>query len=129
MIHMIQELFGQTVRIDGAPLFDHFIGASKQWQGNLEAERLGGLEVDGQLDFRDLLHRQVSCFLALENAARANANSMRPSFRGWKPAKACGRRSRFWQGRPRPCAPRRRCRVPCIVPPVRSTTSRWLAPG
>jgi len=36
---------------------------------NGKAERLGGLEVDGQLDFCDLLHRQVGRLLALENTA------------------------------------------------------------
>ena len=39
--------------------------------------------------------------------------------RDLKSAKACGRRSRFWQDQPRPCAPRRCCRVTYTVPPAR----------
>ena len=35
-----------------------------------EAERLGGLEVDDQLELGRLLHRQVGRLLALENAIR-----------------------------------------------------------
>ena len=38
--------------------------------GMVEAERLGGLEVDDQLDLGGLLDRQVGGLLALENAAR-----------------------------------------------------------
>src|SRR3954453_22390497 len=37
--------------------FDHLVGAAEQRQRNGEAERLGGPEIDGHLDFRDLLHR------------------------------------------------------------------------
>ena len=39
-------------------------------------ERSGGLEVDDQLDFRGLLHRQVGRFLALENRAGGDAEPM-----------------------------------------------------
>ena len=35
----------------------------------VEAERLGGLEIDDQLDFRGLLDRQVGGLFALQNAA------------------------------------------------------------
>ena len=31
-------------------LFDHLVGASKQRRGTVEAERLGGLEIDDQLE-------------------------------------------------------------------------------
>ena len=40
---------------------------------NVEAERLGGLEVDDQLDLCGLDHRQVCRLLALENAAHIDA--------------------------------------------------------
>jgi hypothetical protein len=33
-----------------ASLFDHLVGASKQWFGNREPKRLGGVEVDDQFD-------------------------------------------------------------------------------
>ena len=31
-------------------LFDHLVGAAEQWQRHCDAERVGGLEVDGELD-------------------------------------------------------------------------------
>ena len=42
--------------------------------GTVEAERLGGLEIDDQLDFGGLLHRQVGRLLALEDAAGVDAD-------------------------------------------------------
>ena len=50
-------------------LFDNFIGAILQRLRHGDAEGLCGLEVDEQLDFACLLHRQVGGLLALENAA------------------------------------------------------------
>jgi hypothetical protein len=38
-----------------------------------KAERLGGLEIDEQLNFRRLLYRQIGRFLALENSAGVDA--------------------------------------------------------
>ncbi len=54
---------------------------------------------------------------------------MRANFRDWKSAAAGGRRSRFWQGQPRPCAPRRCYRETYTVAPTHSTTSHWMALG
>src|SRR5215813_13399007 len=51
-----------------ADLFDHLVGAAGKGQRNGNAERLGGLEVDDQLDFRGLHDREVSRLLAFENA-------------------------------------------------------------
>jgi hypothetical protein len=40
-------------------LFDHLVGARKQCGRYIEAERLGGFEVDDQLELGGLLDRQV----------------------------------------------------------------------
>src|SRR4029434_10319805 len=50
-------------------LFDHLVGSAQQRNWKSEAKRLGGLEIDDQLDFSGLLHRQVGRLLALEDAA------------------------------------------------------------
>ena len=49
------------------PLLDHLVGAADQRQRNGEAERLGSLQVDDQLDFGGLLDRQIGRLLAFEN--------------------------------------------------------------
>src|SRR6266699_2082016 len=48
---------------------DHLVGAAREGQRHGDAERLGGLEVEDQLDFRGLHDREVSRLLAFENAA------------------------------------------------------------
>src|SRR5215813_5882132 len=52
---------------------DHLVGEREQPVRNLEAERLGGLEVDRQLEFGRLLDRQFSGFRTLKNFARVDA--------------------------------------------------------
>jgi hypothetical protein len=59
-------------------LFDNLIGAAKQREWHCEAQRLGGLHVDDQFNLRDLLHRQVSGLLALENATSVHADRTGP---------------------------------------------------
>src|SRR5262245_17371332 len=56
-------------------LFDHLVGKLQKMQRHLQTERPGGLEVNDELNFRDLLHRQVGGFCTLENAAGVNADS------------------------------------------------------
>jgi hypothetical protein len=46
--------------------------AANQRQRDAEAERLGGLHVDDELDFRRLLDRHLGGLLALENSACIN---------------------------------------------------------
>jgi hypothetical protein len=48
-------------------LLDQFVGAGEHRRGYVEAERLGGFEVDHQLVF-GRLNRQLAWFCALEDA-------------------------------------------------------------
>src|SRR6478752_10617392 len=48
---------------------DHLVGAREQRWRHVEAERLGGLEVDHQVELGRSLHRKVAWFRVLEDAA------------------------------------------------------------
>jgi hypothetical protein len=61
-----------------ASSFDHLVGAPKQRDRESEAERPGGLEVDKQLNFRGLLHREVRRFGARKNQAGMDTALMPP---------------------------------------------------
>ena len=52
---------------DIGTLFDHLVGARLRCRRHVEAERLGRLQIDIELDFGGLLDRQVGGFLAPEN--------------------------------------------------------------
>src|SRR5262249_6143131 len=47
--------------------FDHFVGEREQLVWNLEAKRLGGLEIDGQFELCRILHWKVRGLCTLEN--------------------------------------------------------------
>src|SRR5215475_3213878 len=57
-----------AARGPSTPSLDYLVGAGEHRPGNFQAERLGGLEIDGQVDFRGLLHRKVGWLLTLKNA-------------------------------------------------------------
>src|SRR5215468_8855775 len=49
-------------------LFDHVVGALPQKQRHVEAERLGGFQIDHQLELVRSLDGEVARFCALEDA-------------------------------------------------------------
>src|SRR5262249_33664090 len=55
-----------SVRGRGHDLLDHLIRPQQQRRRDGEAERLGGLEIDDEIEFRGLLDREVSGLGALE---------------------------------------------------------------
>jgi hypothetical protein len=48
--------------------FDHLVGNREQLVWNLEAKRLGGLEIDGQLELRRLLNGKIGRLGSLQDA-------------------------------------------------------------
>ena len=49
-------------------LFDHFVGAREQRDRHVQSERLGGLEVDEQLELVGELHREIGRRFAFQHA-------------------------------------------------------------
>jgi hypothetical protein len=49
-------------------LLNHLVGAGEQRDGRVEAQRLGSLEIDDQLEFGGLLDRQIARLFASEDA-------------------------------------------------------------
>jgi len=54
--------------------FDHLVGATEHGKWDSDTQRLGGLEVDDQLDFRRLLDWQVGRLVTLEDPGRLSAS-------------------------------------------------------
>jgi hypothetical protein len=48
-----------------APLLDHLVGDREHAGRNSEGERLGGVEINNQLELSRLLNRQITGLLAL----------------------------------------------------------------
>jgi hypothetical protein len=57
---------------------DHLVGAAEQRERECDAKRLGGLEIDDELDFCRLLNRQVGRLLALQNSSNVIADQTVP---------------------------------------------------
>ena len=51
----------------GPTLFDHLVGAGKEWRWHCEAKRPSGLEVDDHFVLRRLLIGQIAGFFATKN--------------------------------------------------------------
>src|SRR6516164_2077453 len=52
-----------------ASLFDHLVDAGEQLRRHFEAERLGRMQVDGELELRRLQHRKLCRLSAVDDAA------------------------------------------------------------
>src|SRR5260370_32925308 len=54
--------------------FDHLVGEREQRWRNFDADCLGGVHIDEELDLGDLLNWQVGRLVALQNSAGINAS-------------------------------------------------------
>src|SRR5262252_4016342 len=63
-----------AARGPSTPSFDHLVGAGEQHRRDFEAQRLGGFEINDQLELDRLQDGQVDWLGAFENLCRVNAN-------------------------------------------------------
>ena len=61
-------------KADIARIFDHLVGDLLEMHWHVEAQRLGGLDVDNKLKLRRHLHWQITRLLALEDASLRKRN-------------------------------------------------------
>src|SRR5215470_2221708 len=64
-------------------LLDHLVGAHQHRSRHSEAQRLGGLEVDDQLEGRRLLDRQIRGLGALEDLSRVSTDQAKGRNEAW----------------------------------------------
>src|SRR4051812_3426962 len=57
-------------------LLYHLVGPTEDSDRDVEAERLGGLEIEGQFEFACLLDRKICRLRSLENAGDINAGKL-----------------------------------------------------
>ena len=94
-------------------LLDHFVRASDQRVGDVDAERFRCFEINNQLDLGDLLDGQIGRLLALEDAARVDAGLF-VRLSNIAHRNSAARRS--W-----------RTRAPCGLPALRAWLPGWQA--
>ena len=61
---VVRRLVGKDTAQQNPCLFDHLVGAREQRRWHFVTERLGGLEIDHQLELSRCLHGQVDRLLA-----------------------------------------------------------------
>ena len=62
----------------GHPLFDHLVGEGEQRRRNRQAERLGDLQIDDEIEFNRLLDRQIGRLRSAQNPVTSFRPSSKP---------------------------------------------------
>jgi hypothetical protein len=65
----ITDMGSTASEVRGVPLFDHLVGARKQSRRHVKAERLGGLQIEDELELGCPHHWKAAGCLPLEDAA------------------------------------------------------------